>query len=211
MVTTTPTTLQALASPMQPVTPGSIESPLLNPLGLQPGDMTNMMSNIMSSSASPMSFAGITQAGADIAVIRGAAIAAADPLGLGAIDLPPGVLPGVAMGGLNHLVPAIGMGAFAPAQLGGAATAGVGHASSIGALSVPQTWAAAMPAAAPPPAASTALISSWTAAAPTAEPGGMPGMPGMPLAGAGAGRGFGFAAPRYGFKPTVMGRPVIAG
>ncbi|MGB3286852.1 PE/PPE C-terminal domain-containing protein, partial [Mycolicibacter algericus] len=40
---------------------------------------------------------------------------------------------------------------------------------------------------------------------------GAAGMPGVPLAGAGQGRNYGFAAPRYGFKPTVMARPVVAG
>jgi PPE-SVP subfamily C-terminal region len=35
-------------------------------------------------------------------------------------------------------------------------------------------------------------------------------MGGMPLAGTGAGRGAG-AGPRYGFKPTIMPRPMSAG
>jgi hypothetical protein len=43
----------------------------------------------------------------------------------------------------------------------------------------------------------------------TAMPG-VPGMPGMPM-GASGGRGFGFAAPRYGFRPTVVAHPPAAG
>ena len=39
---------------------------------------------------------------------------------------------------------------------------------------------------------------------------GMPGVPGMPAAGFG-GRGFGFAAPRYGFRPTAVAHPPAAG
>jgi hypothetical protein len=39
---------------------------------------------------------------------------------------------------------------------------------------------------------------------------GVPGMPGVPMAGSG-GRGFGFAAPRYGFRPTVVAHPPAAG
>jgi hypothetical protein len=39
---------------------------------------------------------------------------------------------------------------------------------------------------------------------------GVPGMPGMPM-GAAGGRGFGFAAPRYGFRPTVVAHPPAAG
>lgn len=204
-ITTTPNTLQALASPLQSGAATGVVEPIST------GDLTNGVTNLMSSSFSPMGLAGITQAGADIAVLRGAAIAAADPFGLGALDLPPGIASGLGAGALGHLFPAVGMGAFAPASLSGAVTAGIGQGNLVGALSVPQSWAAAMPAAAPAPAASGALVSSWTAAAPAAGTGGAPGMPGMPLAGSGAGRGYGFAAPRYGFKPTIMGRPVIAG
>jgi hypothetical protein len=40
---------------------------------------------------------------------------------------------------------------------------------------------------------------------------GAPGMPGMPMAGSPGGRGWGFAAPRYGFRPTVVARPPAAG
>jgi hypothetical protein len=52
--------------------------------------------------------------------------------------------------------------------------------------------------------------SGWTGAADgTASMGAVPA--GMPAA-ASAGRGgFGFGAPRYGFKPTVMPRQVVAG
>ncbi|MGH7042132.1 MAG: PE/PPE C-terminal domain-containing protein [Acetobacteraceae bacterium] len=92
-------------------------------------------------------------------------------------------------------------------DLGGApVSAGVGRTISIGQLSVPQSWAAATPVAnstvTPFPATGS------TAAVPDAEPGGMPG---MPTAGSAASRGFGLVAPRYGFKPTVMARPVVAG
>ena len=188
-----PPTLQALAAPVQP------------PIDYNPtvtgGDLANAMTNLASSSFSPMGLAGISQLGADIAVIRGAALAAADPLSLGGL-------------GIGHLtpglVPGVGMSAIAPAGSGaaGAVAAGIGRATPVGALMVPQTWAAAAPMA--NPAATPALVASWASAVPQAEPGGMPGMPGMPMVGSG-GRGLGFAAPRYGFKLTVMPRPVIAG
>jgi PPE-repeat protein len=212
-VSTTPNTLQGLASPLQSTTSESSAAALSNFLGSSAtGNVTNAMSNLLSSSFSPMGLAGITQAGADIAILRGAGIAAGDPFGLGALDLPGVATPGLGLGGLGlgHLFPGIGLGAFAPASLSGAVTAGMGQATPIGALSVPASWTAAAPVATPP-AASASLVSSWTAAAPAAEAGGMPGMPGMPMAGSGAGRGYGFAAPRYGFKPTIMPRPVIAG
>jgi hypothetical protein len=170
------------------------------------GDVSNAVSNLASSTFSPLGVAGVTGAAADMAVLRGAALAAADPFGLGALDA---VATPTLNAGLGNLAPVAG--AVAPAHLSGAVAAGVGQATPIGALSVPASWTAASPVAAPPAAASASLVSSWSAAAPNAESGGMPGMPGMPPAGSGAGRGYGFAAPRYGFKPTVMARPVIAG
>lgn len=203
-ISSTPGTLQSLASPLQSGAATGVVEPI------SAGDLSNAMTNLMSSSFSPMGMAGITQAGADIAVIRGAALAATDPFGLGAMDPMDLMLPG-----MGHIFGpagvASGMGAHMGAGLGASGVAAsAGRTATIGALSVPQSWAAAMPVAAPPPATG-ALVSSWTAAAPAAEAAGAPGMPGMPLAGAGSGRGYGFAAPRYGFKPTVMGRPVIAG
>ncbi|HET7073249.1 MAG TPA: PPE family protein [Mycobacterium sp.] len=91
--------------------------------------------------------------------------------------------------------------------LGGAATAGIGEAGSVGGLSVPAGWSAAAPATL---ASSTAPLdgSGWTAAADEAAPvGAMPGMPGMAAAAKGAGA-YG-AGPRYGFKPIVMPKQVV--
>ncbi|OBI44762.1 hypothetical protein A5707_02490 [Mycobacterium kyorinense] len=197
MVTAMPTTLQGLASPMADTGSGGGLGGLLGGTGIQPGDFLNAGTNLMSSSFSPMGIAGITQIGADAAVIRGAAIAPFDPLALGGID------------GLPAVAPGAGISAIGPAGLGGGAvSAGIGQAKLVGSLSVPQGWTTATPVA------NSALArfpaGGWTGAVPAAEPGGMPGMPGMPMTGAGA-RGYGFAAPRYGFKPTVMARPVIAG
>lgn len=196
----TPATLQGLASPLQSASSGTgfSSSP-------GPGDFLNAGSNLMSSSMSPMSVAGITQAGADIAVMRGAALAAHDPLGLGGLGVG-----GLGIGGVP-VVPGAGIGAFSPAGFGtGGVLASTGRAATIGALSVPQSWASATPATTP--AATASLVSSWAAAPEVAPEGmaGVPGMPGMPVAAAG-GRGYGFAAPRYGFRPTVMAHPPAAG
>jgi PPE-repeat protein len=93
------------------------------------------------------------------------------------------------------------------AGLGGAATAAMGEASSVGGLSVPAGWSAAAPATL---ASSTAPLegSGWTVAADEAGPvAAMPGMPGAAAAAKGAGA-YG-AGPRYGFKPTVMPKQVI--
>jgi PPE-repeat protein len=97
------------------------------------------------------------------------------------------------------------------AGFGGAVTAGMGEASSVGGLSVPASWSAATPATL---ASSTAPLegSGWTAATAATEEAApvaaMPGMPGMAAAAKGAA---GFGGPRYGFKPTVMPKPMGVG
>lgn len=190
----TPQTLQALASPADATTGTE---------GISMGDLTNGMTNLMSSSFSPMGAAAISSFAADMAVVRGAAIAAGDPLGLGAID-PFTPMLGAMSGGLGNGMHGLGAG------LGGlgTASASMGHASTVGAMSVPQAWAAAVPTSAAP--GSSVAATGWTVAAHPPQAGAA-GMPGVPLAGAGQGRNYGFAAPRYGFKPTVMARPVAAG
>lgn len=89
--------------------------------------------------------------------------------------------------------------------------ASAGQAAPVGGLSVPQSWPAATPTAATAAAENSATLVShgWTeaeeGATMTTVPAGMPAM-------ASAGRGStGFGAPRYGFKRTVMARPVAAG
>jgi PPE-repeat protein len=209
LTSTMPMALQSLGSPM--AASGSGSGPLGNLTvpglsdgnvipGMTTGDVANVVSNFMSSSLSPMSLSGITQVGSDLAVIRGAMLDAADPLSLGALDADELVLPASGSG----------IAAFGSASSGGAgaASAGLGRATSVGALSVPQSWAAATPVATT--TATPSPATGWSAAVPHAEAAGVPGTPGMPAASSG-GRGFGFAAPRYGFKPTVMARPVVAG
>ncbi|HEU4363057.1 MAG TPA: PPE family protein [Mycobacterium sp.] len=101
----------------------------------------------------------------------------------------------------------------------GSVAGGLGQAGSIGALSVPPSWA---PPAPPVTALGPVSGGTWQpigpsagsgilGPAPMAPPAGMPGMPGLPAAGvAGAGwRGFG--APRYGVPLTVMPRGPIGG
>lgn len=79
----------------------------------------------------------------------------------------------------------------------------VGQATAVGRLSVPPAWAAGP--AAPAVARGAATLAGWTAPAPhgaavTAVPAGMPSV-------AASGKAGGLGAPRYGVKPTVMGRP----
>ncbi|GFG75548.1 PPE family protein [Mycobacterium botniense] len=83
--------------------------------------------------------------------------------------------------------------------------AGLGSASSVGGLSVPAGWSAATPAGT---GAATLGGSGWTASADQATS--CAAVPaGMPAAAAGGRGGFGFGAPRYGFKPTVMPKQVL--
>lgn len=89
--------------------------------------------------------------------------------------------------------------------LGGAVSAGLGQAGSIGALSVPPTWTA------PISAATSALPSIGLGSPPSLAAGGPASMlGGMPLAGT-AGHGMNGAAPRYGFRPTVVPHPPAGG
>ncbi len=81
----------------------------------------------------------------------------------------------------------------------------LGTAPSVGRLSVPVAWNAALPGAHAGPAA---IPVSNIREAPDAAAGNLLG--GMPLAGVGAG-GHAGSGPRYGFRPTVMSRPPSAG
>jgi PE family/PPE-SVP subfamily C-terminal region len=116
----------------------------------------------------------------------------------------------VSEGGLVPDVAAtVPMGAVGPAGFAGSGGVpmfgGLGQAASVGGLSVPPSWAAgAVPGAASPNAVTTA---GWTAQAPqstpaTTVPAAMPSV-------ATAGKAAGYGAPRYGVKPTVMGRPPV--
>ncbi|MGV0624661.1 PPE family protein [Mycolicibacter minnesotensis] len=89
--------------------------------------------------------------------------------------------------------------------------AGVGSAAPVGGLSVPPSWPAAVPntATSIPNSAATLVSHGWT----EAEEGGAvntvgAGMPGVASAGK---SGSGLSNPRYGFRPIVMTRPVVAG
>jgi len=119
--------------------------------------------------------------------------------------------PSAMSAGLSHAGSAIG--SLGAQNLGGSAvSAGVGRATLVGTMSVPHGWAAAAPATSH--AASVSPAEGWYnppgVEEVSATPG-APGMPGMPMAGSGSGRGWGFAAPRYGFRPTVVAHPPAAG
>ncbi|WP_264070423.1 PE/PPE C-terminal domain-containing protein, partial [Mycolicibacter terrae] len=100
--------------------------------------------------------------------------------------------------------------AAGPAAAGRAPVlASMAQAAPVGGLSVPSTWPGALPAA----AGSAPLITSEWIPGAVEEGQSVSAVPaGMGVAGAAAARGGrGFSDPRYGFKPTVMARPVAAG
>ncbi len=106
-----------------------------------------------------------------------------------ALPKPPGI------GGI------LGTGAGAGSQV----AAGLGTGAHVGHLAVPSSWpgASAAPTVRPAVQAISEPITS-------PESGAANVVGGMPVAGTGTGRGIG-AGPRYGFKPTVMARPLPAG
>jgi PPE-repeat protein len=109
------------------------------------------------------------------------------------------------VGGLGGTMLAGAVGPTGVAGFGAAPVlAGLGQATSVGGLSVPAAWSAATPAGT---GSATLAGTGWTAAT---EEAGMTAVPaGMPsVASAGRG-GFGFGAPRYGIKPTVMPKHVL--
>ncbi|WP_445164314.1 PPE family protein [Mycobacterium sp. Dal123C01] len=126
---------------------------------------------------------------------------------------------GASTDGLEDLAAGLGSGAsFASATTalpGAAATAAVGQASLVGALSVPPAWAgsgATVSTVAATTQVGAGAYHSFGAATPMVmeEAGGV-GMPGVPLAGMPGAHEDEFAEPIYGFRPRVIGRPPAAG
>lgn len=91
--------------------------------------------------------------------------------------------------------------------LGGIAAA-AGNAAKVGAFSAPASWAGSAPAATPINVALNGL-GAGAAAEPAASAFG--GLPVVPGSGVGRGLAAHFAAPRYGFKPTIMPQPPAGG
>jgi PPE-repeat protein len=122
---------------------------------------------------------------------------------------PASVSPAV-MSTVGHVAPAI-------SSMGspGLVSAEMGRATLVAKMSVPQSWATTAPAATPPAGSLPAAAEGWAIppGAGLEEMAGRPGMPGMPAIPPGSlgTRGYGFAAPRYGFRPTVVAHPPAAG
>jgi PPE-repeat protein len=88
----------------------------------------------------------------------------------------------------------------------GGAAGTIGRAASVGGLSVPASWAGVAP-----PVGPAVVTLNGLGAGAAAEPA-TNALGGVPLMGGGGGRGVAhFAAPRYGFKPTVVPQPSVGG
>jgi PPE-repeat protein len=116
-----------------------------------------------------------------------------------------GAAPAAAAAAPKAVMPSLGAGGQAAAGLGNGVAAGLGNGAHVGHLAVPSSWpgASAAPTVRPAVMAVSEPITSGESGA-----GNLVG--GMPVGGGGAARGVG-AGPRYGFKPTVMARPLPAG
>jgi PPE-repeat protein len=97
--------------------------------------------------------------------------------------------------------------------LGAAVSAGIGQATPLGALSLPQGWAASAPAlskvATALPGASA--LTPAVGGTPMVAPAGPVGMPGMAMGGLAGMIDGEMEEPMYGFRPNVMARPPAAG
>jgi PPE-repeat protein len=194
-----------------PNTVGGLASPLAGSGGSAASG--GFLSDVINSTQNIGIFNAIETYGSSIGVIGAWQMFAGISGGVGLANAQgAGLLPGgIGLAGAGSTGGAVLAGAVAPATpagVGGATVlAGMGQASPVGGLSVPASWSAATPAGT---GAATLAGTGWTApaeesASVAAVPAGMPSV-------ASAGRGgFGFGAPRYGFKPTVMPRPVVAG
>jgi PPE-repeat protein len=232
VVSTVPSTLNQLASPLSsastgvsPFAPGSNTATtgiagFLNGLDGESGSAfgsflaSGLSNGILSGNwFNPASISpAVTSAFGDIGflAVAGQAGSGFNPALFSAATAPAAVST-VGLGHVGSAIGSVGSSGFG----GSGVSAGVGRATLVGTMSVPQSWAGSAPAPAVGSPATATQVPGWTI-----PPGagleevsrtqGVPGMPGMPMGG-GAPRGYGFAAPRYGFRPTVVAHPPAAG
>jgi PPE-repeat protein len=220
VVSSVPNALHGLASPMStagvnPFAPGSntATTGISGLLNLLDGQTDSAAGSFLNSSFANGAISGGYVSPAFVSPAVTSALADINSLKFGAGLMPRlgggSGIPGLS-GGLSGKM--VAMPTAVPNLGGSAVSAGVGRATLVGTMSAPQSWTAAVPAASP---SATALPPGWSIAPgagleEVSATAGVPGMPGMPMGG-GAGRCYGFAAPRYGFRPTVVAHPPAAG
>jgi PPE-repeat protein len=226
VVSTVPSTLQGLSSPLSSASLG------VNPFAPGSNTATTGIAGLLNllSGQTGSAFGSFITSGFANGVLSGnwfnpASLMPAVTSSFGDIGFL--AVAGQAGGSFGGMNPALFSAATAPSAMstigsigssGSGVSVGVGRATLVGTVSVQHSGAEATPSMSTPAAATQAAgtqVPGWTI-----PPGagleevsrtqGMPGMPGMPM-GAGAPRGYGFAAPRYGFRPTVVAHPPAAG
>jgi PPE-repeat protein len=206
LVTTTPTTLQSLATP----------SALLNndlggwnPFAAGSANDTTGLNGVLNAVFGPnTAFGQFINANIWNTIFSSGFYmpgnflgTAADFIGLGNQGAT-GAADGAAAAGTGAAEGAAGAGTGAAAAGAGIA-AGTGTAPTVGPLSVPPSWTGATPQSPLAPAyGGTPMIAPPPAVA--------AGMPGVPLGAMGA-NAMGRPAPQYGFRPTFVARPPAAG
>jgi PPE-repeat protein len=187
LITTLPGVLQSLASPVA----GSTSS--------TPASLSEILGSLLSNSQITDSINGMVNTGAwNIASTLSTAVGFLSSFGGSA------GAGSAAVGGLSSAVGAVTPVASLATWGSAPVSAALGRAGSVGMLSVPPTWAAGATAGAvsalPSPAVSAAA-GNGSSAIPA----------GMPVGSLGGRGGPSGNLPQYGFKPTVVARPVLAG
>ncbi|WP_081968244.1 PPE family protein [Mycobacterium kyorinense] len=198
LMSTIPQALQGLSSPMSSATSTSGSSGLLGELfpdGLLGSGGLGLNNNLWNTIFSSGFYSPGNLALCDFLALAGIGAATSDAAS--AVEGAPGVAAAESALGSGALGSLGGLGGL------GEVAAGVGRAATIGPLSVPPSWAPAVPAISPP----APLLGGTPLTAPPAV---AAGMPPVPLGGA-AGHGINGTAPRYGFRPTVVAHPPAAG
>ncbi|MFL0179049.1 PPE family protein [Mycobacterium sp. SMC-15] len=187
LLSTTPTALQALAAPTEEASTGGSMSSSMSSL--------NSLMMPMRMAMMPMSMLmRMLMGGSNGAKGAAAGVAAAGGAASGLLSSAGGAATTVTLTGFSG---------------GTAATAGLGRAASIGALSVPPAWTGLGVASSP---VATTLPSVGGVAAPAAGMGNAAAVPPMvPFGSLAARGGIGGAATQYDFRPTVIPRSPAAG
>jgi PPE-repeat protein len=209
LTTAVPTTLQSLASAGSTTSTSTGSAGLSGIVSSLTGDGSG--SGLFSSSGVGLNsnfWNTLTSTGAFNPAEVVQAVTGSSFLGAGMSNLETAVPSGVAagIGRSTAMVPGVS-GISGLSGLGGAGNgiaAGVGKAATLGPLSVPPAWTSI---ATPNSPLASALGSTPLSGPPSA----MPGMPGMPVPAQSSTGNAAAAAPKYGFRPTVIVPSPLAG
>jgi PPE-repeat protein len=206
LTSSVPTTLQSLASGGATTSTTSGDSGLSGILSTLTGDGSG--SGLFSSSGlglnnnfwNTVSSSGAFNPAQVVQAVTGSSFLGAGMNGVGSM-VPAGVAGG--LGSSAAVVPGIS-GLSGLGGAGNAISAGVGKAATLGPLSVPPAWTAIATPNSP-------LASALGATPLNAASSAVPVMPGMPIPSGAAATNAAAAAPKYGFRPTIVIQSPMAG